>query len=151
MTKNVSNVALRFWPCAVHWAVDMLNNAPNSSGFTPKEIFTGAKWDRSFKNFCTFGSPIFVVDSTIQKGHKFCTWLPRSIPSAFVGKSREHVSNASLFWNPATNHVSPQFNMVHGDDFRIVSWSCSNSSPSNWREVFQTDHWRDDSSFSTPL
>ena len=46
MIKNPSVVALAFWPCAVHYAANAINNTPNSSGFAPKEIFKGVKGDR---------------------------------------------------------------------------------------------------------
>ena len=130
--------------------VGILNNTPNSSGFTPKEIFTGVKGDRSLKNFHTFSSPCFVLNATIQKGNKLPTWKPRSIPCVFVGKSKEHASNVSLVYNPATNHLSPQFHIVHDDDFQTAT-SNNNSLPLNWKEVFETSHFNDDPSFTTPL
>ena len=65
---NIINVG--FWPYAVHYAVDILNNTPNSSGFTPREIFTGSQTDRSLKNFHTFRLPAYVLDPTIQQGKK---------------------------------------------------------------------------------
>ena len=151
MIKNPTVITLQFWPFAVHYAVDILNNTPNSSGFTPKEIFTGVKGDRNFKNFHTFGSPAFVLHPTIQKGNKLPTWSPRSLPSAFIGKSREHASNVSLVFKPVTNHISPQFHIVHDDDFQTVSPSGSNSLPLNWKEVFEIDHYANDQNFQTPL
>ena len=117
MIKNPTVVTLSFWPLAVHYATCILNNTPNTSGFTPKEIFTGVKGDRYLKHFHTFGSPDFVLDPRIQQGNKLTTWTTRSIPSIFVGKSREHASNMSLVCNPATNHISLQFHNVYDDDF----------------------------------
>ena len=131
MIKNPVVITLQFWPYAVHYAVEIINNTPNSSGFTPKEIFTGVKGHRTFKNFHTFGSPAFVLNPTIQRGNKLPTWSPRSIPSVFIGKSKEHASNVSLVFNPATNHISPQFHIAHDDDFQTISPSGSNSLPLN--------------------
>ena len=63
----------RFWPHAVHYAIDTLKNAPNSSGFAPKEIFTGIQGDRSLKHFHTFGSPAYILNPRIQEGKKLPT------------------------------------------------------------------------------
>ena len=131
--------------------MDISNNAPNSLGLAPKEILTGAKVDRSFKNFHTFGSPDFVLHSTMQKVQKIPTWLPRSITSVLVGKCRDHASNVSLVCNPATNHMPPQFHITRDDKFQTVPPSGSKSLPSDWREVFQTSHCGDDGYFKNPL
>ena len=135
----------------MHYTVEIVNNTPNSSGFTPKEIFTRVKGHRNFKNFHTFSSPAFVLNPTIQRGNKLLTWSPRSIFSVFIRKSKEHASNVSLVFNPATNHISPQFHIVHDNDFQTVSPSGSNSLPLNWKEVFEVDHYIDDVNFTTPL
>ena len=68
---HVANVGL--WPHVVYYAVDMLNNAPNSSGFTPKEIFSGIQGDRSFRHFHVFGSPAYVLDPRLQEGNTLPT------------------------------------------------------------------------------
>ena len=65
-----------------------------------------------------FGSPTFVLDLTIQKGQKLPAWDPLSVPYFFISESKEHASNTSLVHNPATNHLSHQFYVVHDDDFQ---------------------------------
>jgi len=74
MIKWPSTIHLGYWPFAVAYAVDILNNIPKSYGFTPKEIFTGIKGDRSFKNYYTFGSPTYVLDTSLQAGKKIPNW-----------------------------------------------------------------------------
>ena len=107
--------------------------------------------DRSFKNFHYFGSPAFVLGSITQKGHVSPTLRPLSIPSRLFGKSRERNSNTSLVFNHATNSMSLRFHMACDDKIQTLPPSSSNSSPSNWREVFQTDYCGDNESFKTPL
>ena len=80
MIKNPNVITLQLWPCAIHYAVDVLNNFPNSSGFSQRETFTGAKDNRNKKNHA-FGSPTFSLDPTIQRRSKLPTWIPRSIQS----------------------------------------------------------------------
>ena len=115
----------------MYYTANILNNISTSSGFTLKEIFTGVKGNRNFKNFHAFGLLAFVIDPTIQRGNKLPTSSPRSIPSVFVEKSCEHASNVSLVLNPDTNFISLQFHIVHNDDFQTVSLSGINSLPLN--------------------
>ena len=118
----------------------MLSNAPKPNGFTPKEIFTGAKGARYFKNFHTFGSPTCVLHPIIADGKKLPTWKTVSKPDVFLGKSRQHASNVSLVHDPSTHHIFPQFHVTHDDDYQTVAISNSNKSPSNWKEAFTIDH-----------
>lgn len=129
MIKWPSTIHLGLWPYAVHYAVDVLNNTPKSCGFTPKEIFTRVKGDRSFRHFHIWGSLAFVLDPTIQQGKKIPTWRPRSSPSVFIGKSHQHASNVSLVYIPKTNFLKPQFHLVHDDEFQTVAPNNNNSLP----------------------
>ena len=117
MMKWPNAIHLGYWPFAVHYAVEILNNTPKPSGFTPKEIFTGTKGDRNFKHYHTFGCPAYVLDPALQAGHKIPNWQPRSKPCIFVGKSRQHAASVSMTVNPETNVVSPNFHVVYDDDF----------------------------------
>ena len=86
MIKNPKVFTLAFWPLAVHYDVDILNNMSSSSGFMSKEIFTGVKGDRYFKCFHTFCPPNLVLDPRTQQDDALPTWNPRSLTSALVGK-----------------------------------------------------------------
>ena len=79
------------------------------------------------------------------------TWKPRSKPAVFLEKSRQHASNASLAYDPSTHHMSPQFHLVHDDEFQTVNRSNSNNLPDNWRDLLATSHYSDDEQFTTPL
>ena len=151
MMKTSTVVALQLFPHAAHHATDILNKTPNSSSFSPKEIFTGAKSDRHFMNFHAFGSPVFALDPTTKRGRNLATWSLQSIPSAFIGKLRECSSNMSFVYDPATRHVSHQFQVAFDDDFQTVSSSGINALPLNWKEEFEIDHHANDTNFGTPL
>ena len=69
----------------------------------------------------------------------------------FLGKSRNHASNASLVYDPNENFISPQFHLVHDDEFHTVIRSNPNTLPPNWKENFIIDHYADAPSFDTPL
>ena len=151
MIKNPSAIFLGFFHFTIHCAEDVLNNTLTSSGFTPKELFTCLKGDRSFKKFHAFGPPTFVLDPTIQKVKKLPAWAPLSIALFFVGKSKDNTSNVSLACDPVTNNLSPQFHIVHDGDFQSIAQSSSNSIPLNWREVLIIRHDSNDASFTSPL
>ena len=151
MIRWPDTIHLSFWPYAVHYATDILNNTPKSSGFSPKEIFTGIKGDRSLRHFHTFGSPAFVLHPTIANGKKLPTWKPRSKPAVFLGKSRQHASNVSLVYDPSTHHISPQFYLVHDDEFQTVSSSNNNELPNDWKDILAISHYSDDEHFTSPL
>jgi hypothetical protein len=58
------------WPFAMQLAADVHNSTPTLSGLTPEEIFTGVKGRNRLQDFHTFGCPIFVLDPSLQQGHK---------------------------------------------------------------------------------
>ena len=60
----------------------------------------------SFKNFYTFRSLAFVLDTLIQKGNKLPTSSPQLIPNIRKEKLRQHVSNILLVYNPVTEFIS---------------------------------------------
>ena len=70
MMRCPHTIHLSFWPYAVHHVADTLNNAPKLNGFDPKEMLTGVKGDRSFRNFYAFGSLICALHPTIADGKK---------------------------------------------------------------------------------
>ena len=76
-----------YCPYTIYYTVDILNNTPSPSGFTPKEIFTGIRGDRNLKHFHTFELLACILDLILASGKKLPTWKPHSKPSIFVGKS----------------------------------------------------------------
>ena len=74
------------WTFTVAHTVEILNNTPKPSGFTPKETFVGIKGEQYFRNYHAFGSPTCFLDPSLQAGKKISNWKPRSKACVFVGK-----------------------------------------------------------------
>jgi hypothetical protein len=59
------------WPFALKLAVDIHNSTPGPSGLSPDEIFSGQKSTKNrLADFHTFGCPVFVLEASLQDGHK---------------------------------------------------------------------------------
>ena len=55
----------------------------------------------------------------------------------------------SLAHDPSTHLISPQFHIVHDDEFQTATKLDANTLLSNWKDVFITDHIADDENFET--
>ena len=56
-----------------------------------------------------------------------------------LGKSPEHTGNVSLVLDLVTNFVSPQFYLVHDDDFTSVLRKKVVMLPPDWNTLFKTN------------
>jgi hypothetical protein len=68
----------QLWPFALCLAVDIHNSTPGPSRLTPEEIFSGIKGCNRLSDFHPFGCPVFVLDPSLQQGHKIPCWWPCS-------------------------------------------------------------------------
>ena len=118
--NNADNI--RLWPFAVQHAVWLFNRIPNRiTGLTPLEAFTKTKSDHTeIRRAHVWGSPAFVLDPCLQDGHKIPKWDKRSRRAQFMGYSSEHSSLVAMVRNLQTNHVSPQFHLIHDDNFETI-------------------------------
>ena len=147
-----THVTTHLWPFAIKHAIDLHNATPNNSGLSPMELFTGLKSSFDFSKFHTFGSPAYVLEPTLQSGHKIPRWNPRSKLGVYLGKSAEHAGNVSLILDPSTSYVSPQFHVVHDDDFTSVLRKRVDILPPDWDKLFKYyDKTNDDDLINTPL
>ncbi len=105
------------WPYALRLAVDLHNCTPTLSGLSPEEIFTGIKGRNRLLDFHPFGCPIFVLDPSLQQGHKIPRWKPRSHVGVYLGLSLNHASSVPLVLSTTTGLISPQFHVVYDDYF----------------------------------
>jgi hypothetical protein len=126
------------WPYAFRLAVDLYNNTPNSTGLTPEEIFTGLKGHNRLNDLHPFGCPIFVLDPSLQQGHKIPRWKPRSRVGVHLGFSPEHASSVPLVLSTTTGLVSPQFHVVFDDYFSTTNCLRTNVLPSHWSTLLST-------------
>ena len=113
---------IRLWPFAVQHAVWLFNRIPNRvTGLTPLEAFTRTKTDhKELRRAHVWGSPAFVLDPRLQDGKKIPKWNKRSRRAQFLGFSTEHSSSVALVRHLQTNHVSPQFHIIHDDNFETI-------------------------------
>jgi hypothetical protein len=78
MEKWPEVVTLDLWPFVLCMAADIHNAMPGPSGLSLKEIFSPQKLRHDhLMDFHTFGCPVFVLDPTLQQGHKIPKWQPR--------------------------------------------------------------------------
>jgi hypothetical protein len=126
------------WPYALQLAIDLHNNTPGTSGQTPAELFTGIKHRNKLLDFHPFGCPIFVLDPTLQQGHKIPRWKPRSRVGVYLGFSPDHASSIPLVLSTTTGLVSPQFHVVYDENFTTTKCLETNLLPPNWSTLLET-------------
>ena len=82
------------WPLAMNYAVHLHNNTPKAhDGLCPVEIWSTSKSNYShLRNAHTWGCPVYVLDASLQDGHKIPRWNPRSRRGVFTGPPPLHAS-----------------------------------------------------------
>jgi hypothetical protein len=138
MIQWLAIITETLWPYALRLAIDLQNSMPGASGMTPEEIFTGYKHCNKLSDFHSFGCPIFVLDPTLQQGHKIPCWKPRSRVGVYLGFSPDHASSVPLVLSTTTGLVSPQFHVVYDDNFTTTKCLETNVLPSNWPILLET-------------
>jgi hypothetical protein len=131
-------ISKNLWPFVLQLAVDLHNNTPGPSGLTPTEIFTGIKSHTNRLDFHPFGCPIFVLDPTLQQGHKLPHWKTCSRVGVYLGHSPLHASSIPLVLSTTTGLVSPQFHVVYNDHFTTTTCLAMNTLPENWKHLLAT-------------
>ena len=112
-----SYISTNLQPFIVKHTIDLHNMILNESRLSLLEIFMGLKSSFNFNKFYTFGSPVFVLELTLQQEHKISCQKLCSKLGVCVGKSHKYAGNISLVLDPLTSFVSPQFHLVHDDEF----------------------------------
>jgi len=126
------------WPFALKLAVDIHNSTPGPSGLSPDEIFSGQKSTKNrLADFHPFGCPVFVLQASLQDGHKLPKWKPRSRMAVYLGHSPNHATTVPLVLNITTGLVSPQYHLVFDDHFTTVNCLHTNKIPSTWPDLFK--------------
>ena len=130
------------WPLAIDYAVYLWNHTPHmESGMSPIELFCRLKQDCGvLRNAKVWGCPTYVLDPKLQDGKKLPKWQPHSRRGQFLGFSLDHASNVGLIRNLRTGFISPQFHVVHDENFETVSRGTTDTIDLNlWVELVQ-DH-----------
>ena len=123
-------------PLAVTCAVHISNNTPNAHNLCPADLFTGSTIPQHrLKDLHTWGCPVYVLDPSLQAGHKLPRWKPRSRRGVFVGLSNIHSSEVPLILNLTTGSITSQYHVVFDDRFSTFTSIASEDAP--------PDHWED--------
>ena len=102
---------------------------------------TKVSWDH-FQHMHVWGCPCYVLEPTLQDGHKLPKWNHISSWAIFLGFLSCHSSHVPLVLNLDTGHVSPQFHMVFEDWLtRVILATVSKSfNLTQWMELFADSH-----------
>jgi hypothetical protein len=104
----------------VRHAVLVHNSSPKHGSKSPFELFTGEQPPWSLNDLRTFGSQVYVLNKKLQDGDSFHKWRARCWQGVYIGHSNGHASNVPLVYNHQTTHVSPQFHLVHDENFSSI-------------------------------
>ncbi len=134
-------VTIDLWPFALRMAADMHNATPGPSGLSPEEIFTRQKgWPDQLLDFHTFGCPVFVLDPSLQQGHKIPKWQPRSCQAVYLSHSPKHTQTLPIILDLKTGLCSPQYHVVFDDYFTSTKVQTTNLLPHTWNDLFTHNH-----------
>ncbi len=119
-SNGSDNISL--WPLATQHAVWLFNCIPNRvTGLTPLEVFTKTKSDHhDIQRAHVWGCPVFILDPHLQDGKKIPKWNRQARLAQFVGFSPEHCSLVANVRHLQTNHISPQFHLIHNDNIETI-------------------------------
>ena len=113
---------IKLWPQAIDYAVWVFNRLPSiDHGLSPNELWSRSRaTGHELRRAHPFGCPVFVLDPTLQDGHKIPKWDTRARRGMFVGFSPSHSSLVPLVLNISTGKITPQFHVVFDDKFHTV-------------------------------
>ena len=140
------------WPFALSHAIYIYNHTPNiTTGISPIEHFTGARYDctKLLKRLHVWGAPCYVLEPTLQDGHKLPKWKPRARRGQYLGVSLRHSSQVGLIRNLKTHNISPQYHVTYDDDFQTISspqlLNADNIYSQFWQDIIKlnTDNYLD--------
>ena len=81
----------------------------------------GTTTDIPLQNKHTWDCPVYLLGSIFQFNIVgIPKWEPHSCAGIYLGHSPFHSGSVALVLNPATGHVSPQFDVVFDDEFSAV-------------------------------
>ena len=129
-------VTANLWPYAVRMANDVANFAPGAqSGVSPIEEFSQVAVAPRVRHSHAFGSPVYVLDSTLQTaGKRIQKWKQRARIGLYLGTSPRHSRKVALVLSLETGRVSPQFHLRFDDLFDTLRPLAGNAVPeSKWQ------------------
>ena len=123
----------------------LLNRIPKEdSGRSPLELFSRKTWPISkFQDFHVWGSPAYVLDSSLAGGRQVPRWQARSSRCVFVGQSSKQGHGVPLVLNLDTGKITAQYHVVVDDWFQTNDAASSNSidfDHDDWYKTFGLSH-----------
>jgi hypothetical protein len=121
---------------------------------TPHTLFTNEDPPVSPHDFKVFGSPVYVLDKALQTGSLGPgKWKERCYQGVYIGHSPHHASNVILVYNPKTRLVSPQYHVVHDENFDTVRINKPEAQAIAdldimLNELFQSSRWQHTDAYS---
>jgi hypothetical protein len=110
------------WPYAMRNACDDINKvAHHDKEKSPIEQFSGVNVRLDIHNNHVFGCPVFVLNSSLQQGHKISKWDAGANLGIYLGQSLIHASSVALVLSLRTGITLPSFHNTFDDKFEIVT------------------------------
>jgi Reverse transcriptase (RNA-dependent DNA polymerase)/GAG-pre-integrase domain len=134
-TRWPNAISTNLWPYALLKSNVVLNNTlPPSADKSPIEKFAGVKIVPNLLNEHPFGCPVYVLDGPLQSGNKGRKWASRSRLGIYLGQSQQYSKKVSLVLSLTTGLVSPQYHVIHDNNFNTLSKLSGNIIPlSQWQ------------------
>jgi hypothetical protein len=120
------------WPAAIKHYVNLRNALPTqyvpeqrhgrrvtSAQYhsSPVSRLSGTEVEANLEHFHPFGSPVYVLENSLQSHHSHNKWSDRSRVGIFLTHSPHHAASVPLVLNTQTGLVSPQFHSIYDDSF----------------------------------
>lgn len=86
--------------------------------------------------FHTFGCPVFVLDPSLQQGHKTPIWRPWARQATYLGLSQWHAQTVPIVLILITGLCSPKYHIVFNDYFMTMQRRTTNELPLTWQDLF---------------
>jgi hypothetical protein len=108
------SVNAHLWPYTVRMASEQINYMPRMQSKerkSPMQDFAKTETHTNVKHWHPFGSPVYVLESELQKQGIFGKWKTQANIGIYLGQSPHHSRNVALVLNRQTGLVSPQFHI----------------------------------------
>jgi hypothetical protein len=90
--------------------LDLYNKSPLSR-------FSGTEVESNLDHFHPFGSPVYMLESSLQALKSHNKWIDRSRVGIYMCQSPNHASNVPLVLNTQPGNVSPQLHCIYDNEF----------------------------------
>ena len=142
--RNTIHIPMELWTFAFRHVCTQWNNTPRKelNWCTPNEMFAGVgrqikRKKTQFQHFHPFGCPVYILHEAIQDNKKPPRWNPRSRVGIYLGKSKHHASDVAWVLNTKTGNVSPQYHVVHDDNFSTTKCTSELGEITIWKGLYK--------------